>query len=224
MGVYIPPVRFTMDIPKIDDNCPNSLDLTTSNRKIYQYKNKIYISFDNDPEYTKVITLDLIDFSYDIQFYNQLDITTIIDFSYDVQFYNQLDTTTIADDNTKSNSFIYQELLFQIKANEKELGITIKQLPVDNVIKTYRVDENNNILFKNSSLIEEEYKDIYYYNQDEVTTTANVLEILNRKYFGISVNELDENIELIIGRNELNRTWNKYASLFSGYKIISPKI
>ena len=118
-------------IQKIESDTPNSLELTSKKNKLYCIDNKIYITINNLRANTKLITIDLASFKYNVQIFSN----GIIDCK---NKYNE-----------KANSFLYKNTLFQIKGCKNELYFTIYDIETNKLIKEYRVQRDDEIIFKN---------------------------------------------------------------------------
>ncbi len=176
------PFQLNLKIHKIDNSNPNPLDLTTKENKIYYCDNRIYLVLDNNIEDTKVISISLKDFNSSVNFYNQLNI-------------GSEDTYSV-----KSNSYLFMDKLYQIKGNKDELGFRMIDLKSDSVIKEYRVRENEEIIFRNTPLMQEGGTTIFTQDSEkELNTTKQILRKISASDIGITVRLSGNNLELTIG-------------------------
>lgn len=176
------PFQLTLKIHKIDNSNPNPLDLTTKENKIYYYNDKIYFTLDNDIKNTKLITIDLLDYSSNVKYYKQVN----IDCGDAIR--------------VKSNSYLFEDNLFQIKGCKIEMCFQIKDFKKDSLRKEYRVRENEEITFRNTPLIQEGGTTIFTQDSErELEKTKQVLRKISASDIGITVNHSQENIELTLG-------------------------
>ena len=106
----------TTNIKRIECNNPNSLDITSEVNKLYCYDDKIVLSFDSAKDKTKLITIDLNNYSYTTKNYNQ----------------DTLENSNKV--NTLSNSYIHDNKLYQLIVNKRELCFTIHCLKTDSLL------------------------------------------------------------------------------------------
>ncbi|PKQ60531.1 hypothetical protein BZG02_18885 [Labilibaculum filiforme] len=166
---------------KIEYNNPNSLDITSEQYKVYCYDDQIVLSFDNEKDKTKLITINLNNYTYKIKNYNQ----------------DPLDHSNRT--NALSNSYIHMDKLYQLIVNKKELCLTINSLKTDSLLKTYRVKGEDEISFKNSALIQEIDGKGFTDSERELGKTKQVLRKLLAGSLGISVYETGNKLEVLLG-------------------------
>ena len=115
---------------------PPSLVLSAEKRKCYVFGNKLIFSFDNSNSFTQTISIDL-----ESQESNQIVFTKPYLFEND---FNPID----------SNSFFLEDKLIQIKLNYDKMLISVKTFD-DVEIKSFEVNDNEEISFKNTDIIQE---------------------------------------------------------------------
>lgn len=169
------------NIKRIECDNPNSLDITSEVNKLYCYDNKIVLSFDSENDKTKLITIDLNNYSYTTKNYNQATLENT----------NRL--------NTLSNSYIHNNKLYQLIVNKRELCFTIHCLKTDSLLKTYRVKSEDEISFKNSALLQEGGGSGLGAKERELDKTKQVLRKLLAGSLGISVYETGNKTEVLLG-------------------------
>ncbi len=174
--------RLDLSIQKIDSNSPSSLEITSKKNKLYSLNNSIYITLNNTRSNTKLISIDLSSFDFKVQLFNN----GVVDCSDNFR--------------VKSNSFLHNNTLFQIKGCAKELYFTIYDISSEKLLKDYRVTKDEEIIFKNSALI---YKgDIKMFGGDsekELDNTAQILRKISKSNMALSVNETSSFLEVTIG-------------------------
>lgn len=161
-------------IEKMDHESFNSLDKTTNKTKMYVLDGHILLTFDYSSKKTQVLDLNL---------------TTV-----DVieKNFNQPVTKKVS---KTSNSFFYENKLFQINAGKEELLFDIKDFNSGRTLKSVAVSKNDTIPFKNSPL----FAQISEKKPQEIKTTAKFLKQLSALNTGISVLKNKENIFLSLG-------------------------
>lgn len=172
-------------ITKMDNSDSNPLGLTSKENKLYCYDNKIYISIDNSEKNTKILTISLEDFNGNVNFYNHSNLKPH-------QYHN-----------IKSNSYLFQDKLYQIIGNPGELCIQVSDINTKTKHSEYRVKSNEEIEFSNSAIIQESNTNIFKkYNEKVLTDTKNILYKISLNDIGISARLSNKNFELTIGAFE----------------------
>jgi len=173
---YATEIPFSLQ--KITPENPTSIVESSKRRKCYSNGNTIIITFDANLDYTQLITLDLDKFKASEKFIKKPYI------SYTERF------------ELNSNSFLIDNLLYQIKSSSSQLILTVKDLE-DNLIKSYEASDENPIIdFKNSNYVQE----------NGGTTKTRILETssqfirkINNLNAGISCYKLNGNYLVTIG-------------------------
>lgn len=176
------PVITTINIGKIDNKNPNSLDLTAQENKLYCYDNKVYITLDHAVENTKLITIDLQDFSSTFKFYDQAN------------------TSCGYSDRMKSNSYLHNNILYQIIGCQQELYFSAYDLQKDMLLKDFTIKENEEISFKNTPVIQEGGTSIYSQGvEKELEKTKQILRKIAKSNLAISVYSSKHDLEISLG-------------------------
>ena len=123
-----------VDVVRIDDNSPNSLDITSKENKLYCYSDKLVLSLDNTLSKTYLISIDLKDLTACMKFYNFAEVERGSSISL------------------RSNSYLSNDVLYQLKVSKHELWFSAFDLNTEQQIKEYRVKKEEEISFKNSVL------------------------------------------------------------------------
>lgn len=115
---------------------PTSLTDGAKKRKCYFNEKQLVVTLDANIDYTHVIIIDLESFTSSEKIIKQ-------------------HTIPVSEDYTlNSNSFYFENRLYQIKSSSQEFYFTIKDLD-NNIIKEYAVDADSQIDFKNSEIYQE---------------------------------------------------------------------
>lgn len=164
----------------VENNHPNSLALTTKENKMYCENDTVFITVDNNVENTKLISIDLNNFSSHIKLINQPTITCT--------------------DKVKSNSYLLHHVLFQIKGCKGELNLAVKNVLADSLISVFHANQNEEITFKNSPLIQEGGLTLLVQDtEEELSTTKLALRKIAGSDIGLTVYPAEENIALTLG-------------------------
>ncbi|MCF6307751.1 MAG: hypothetical protein L3J09_07330 [Flavobacteriaceae bacterium] len=156
---------FIRNTVNINNNVPNSIEATSELVKLYVDNNTISITSDVYNEFTFLIDINLTNFSY----------------SVDKFVHPKYETSMIG---VKSNSYVYENNLFQIITSSKKMNIQITNLSSKKIIKEYSASKNSPIDFKNSQIILEggDFKKLR-----ELSKTSQFLRKIAQYRVGISV-------------------------------------
>lgn len=171
---------------------PPTLVKSSEKRKCFVFKNKIVLVFDNSLTSTQTVTLNLDDFTSSQNVYSK-------PFVKETEF-------GLVD----SNSFIFDDKIIQLKMNNDKMIILIKSF--DNVeIKALEINDNEEIKFKNSEIIQENG------NIDKrrvLDDTNKFLRKINSEYPAISFYKKNKTILMTIGG--VSTIKDNYASSYGG--------
>jgi len=170
-------VDFTKRTIQIENKSPISIEATSEYVKIYNIENKVIITSDIFNEFTQVISINLDDFSYTSEKFLQ----------------PKYESSTIG---LKSNSYLYENYLFQLISNSKKLTFQVSDLATKEVIKEYSADKDNPIDFKNSEIILEG-GDFKKYR--ELEKSSQFLRKISKYKVGISVYKNEEKYQITAG-------------------------
>lgn len=150
--------------------------------KLYCYNNILYITIDNQIEKTALIEIDLTTFDYKVHYIEQ----------------GQLDCNI--ETHTRSNSYLYQNILYQIKGCEKGIILNLSNIFSDSTLASFFIDRYKEISFKNTPFIQN--GSYWILNKKEEKELENVDKALKRiltDKIGISAYNYNDTIELTIG-------------------------
>lgn len=171
----------------------NNLILLSEKRKMYVEKDKIFISFDNNPNFTQVLEINLNTYSAS-------------SFRIDKPL-NKVRIKKI------SNSYINSDNIFAVVASKKNLHIRVSNIYSQKKIKEYSFTKNDQIDFKNSPIIIN--KGGYFNSYEE---TENVEKLF--KNLGWFWNKIAINVQQ--NKNKYHLTIGSFSpinSRFSGSQL-----
>lgn len=121
----------------IEAKLPNPLEITSAKTKVFKRGNSLVLTLDNEKYRTTVLTLPLDGTRGNAKFFNHgfIDCETALTYS--------------------SNSYVNDSILYQFKVCQTAMGITITNLNTGAVVKTFTVQREGEIDFKNSDIIQE---------------------------------------------------------------------
>ncbi|MES2239580.1 MAG: hypothetical protein V4497_04905 [Bacteroidota bacterium] len=166
-------------IEKIDINDYNPLYKVTKKSKVYINKGHMILTFDQNPKETQL---------FDLNFEN-LNINE-----------KKITQSKIDNPKTLSNSFLYDDKLYQINASESKLSLEIKDYNSGQTIKNASVSFNEEIKFKNSPLFIQKEN----YKPKELKTTKKFLQHLSFLDVGLSVIKNSQNTVFTLGGTPKN--------------------
>jgi len=171
-------------IRKIDSSIPVSLKISSCKNKIYMTDNKITITLDEQNNTTQIYSLNLED--------NTCSIDTII--------YKTLQNTE--DSPALSNSFIYDNTIFQISVNKYEFGLNIKRLDNTDTATYFHFSRGNDIDFSNSAMYERNEKEGFLFGDPvtwKIKNTRKFLKMMSNMDPAISVFSKYPNYQILLG-------------------------
>jgi len=162
---------------KIENKTPVSIETSSDYVKLYNDSNKVTITSDRYKNYTYLINIDLESYEY----------------STDRVFKPAIDDSYLG---LRTNSFLYENHLFQIIASSKQLNIQITDLYKMTLVKEFSVKKNEPIPFKNSIIIQEGGGFDKYRELDK---TSQFLRKISQAHAGISVLKQDGDFQITFG-------------------------
>jgi hypothetical protein len=178
----VSPFVLTSNVYRIDNNSPSTLDLASRENKIYTREDQFILTIDNDLSETKILIIDLKDYRGSVKTYRQVKSVC------EDPFY------------TKSNSYLYENYLFQIKGCNEELQFSVIDLLTDSLIKSVKVTEEEEITFRNSPLFQEGGTTVFVQGKKkELETTKQILRKIADSNIGITVYNTSDTLELTLG-------------------------
>ncbi|MCF7559693.1 hypothetical protein L3X39_03515 [Sabulilitoribacter multivorans] len=189
-------IRKTIEVHKIQSSNPNAIELTSENIKMYVIEDDIIISVDNTTSYTQLIKINLKNHNATVE-------------NFEKPFIHA------ENEYFRSNSFLYDDKLFQLVSTRNELAFSIKDLQAKTTIKEYRVEKNDSITFKNSPIIQEKGSDkaedvnslsLTFGKYRELEKTKKFLRKITAQKIGISAYNINGIHQITLGgiRDALN--------------------
>jgi hypothetical protein len=190
------PFEPSFSLQKIESNSPTSLTYSAKKRKLYHIDNAITLTFDTNLDYTQVITINLKTFAVKETIIKK----PFISFEYK--------------SDLKSNSFLFQDKLYQIKTSSEKFFLNIKNLN-DSISKEYSATNNKSIDFKNSEIIQENGGSN---NKRILETSTQFIRKLNNTNTAISCYQMGDKNLITIGSVSEIRDSN--AQILSQFGLI----
>lgn len=205
-----PSPKLPSNFVKIENGNPNPLDLTSKTNKLYYINGHLIMSIDDFIDETLIIKLDLDNYTLSQNTYKHGN------FKFGK---NQ---------KARSNSYIYNNSLFQLKLNRSELCFLIRDMDSGQQIKEFRVNKDESINFSNTPLI---YKGKTAFRmKDRELKTKQLLRKLYGSRVGISAYQRNGQLQVKVGGVIPNEAANDaIASALSGligtmaYAILSQR-
>lgn len=119
---------------KVENRLPNTLEIATEESKMYAHDNGFYWTLDSNHHYTVLLDFQLPDLEPTITFVEKTKLNTRL---------------------PASNSFIVGNVLAQIVSSTQELKINFRDIEDMESLKTYDLRKDDEITFKNSSILQE---------------------------------------------------------------------
>lgn len=163
----------SFNLEVIKNEIPTSLVLSSKKQKLYIFENKICISIDYHFDFTDLITINLNDFNSNIVRIKSTELKKTFD----------------------ATSFLTPNYLIQSKLNSKKIMIEIKDSNF-NIIKTLTINDNEEIPFKNSDIIQETGK---IKNTRILDKSNQLIRKITGGYYSISCFEKSDDIIITIG-------------------------
>ncbi len=190
-------------LSKIDNKNPNPIDLSSFENKIYCYNNKIHITLDLYPNFTKLISIGLTNFEA-----NLIDFKfPKVDCDYDL--------------GINSNSYLLGDKIYQINGCKNELYFSISDIYSNKKLKEWNVKKNEVINFKNTPLIQ--LGNAFNKNKKyrELNETEQILRKMGGSNIGVSAYEKNDNLEITIGGYKKMNTKGFLAAIGSAGIVMS---
>lgn len=163
------------NIKKFEENTPNSIELTSEQRKMYVRNGSILFTLDHHKLFTQVLQIDL----------NSFKASSF-----------QFKKPTLGKKAKRTNSYLNGEHLFTIAATKEKFSVEILDFKTGNLIKKYSAGKNDSITFKNTPIIQEGG---IYNGYRELGKTKRFLRRIAKGNTGISARKVNNYYHIIIG-------------------------
>lgn len=164
-------------IKVINNKIPNSIFESTSKAKLYINEESFVFTFDKENDNTRILSIDPKSFEVKRNlFYHSKKMSSKI---------------------RKSNSYIFEDKLFQSASSSDFLKLTITDLNTNTLIKEFFVHNIQEIYFKNGPI--NQYKTDLLGGNKELNTSRQFLRKISKGKQGISVFKANDNYKVLIG-------------------------
>ncbi|MVO09575.1 hypothetical protein GOQ30_10430 [Flavobacterium sp. TP390] len=185
------PENIYSEIQVITKNNLVSLKSTSAKRKLYVSDNEMIFTFDNHLDVTQCIFINLNSFDYTLKYFKKPSVQG------DDLFFN-------------SNSYIFNNQIFQIKTTEEEFYLTLKDRD-DNLLKTHHLKKSDSLYFKNSPVFQENGD---FGGKREFDKSSKFIRKINSLNCGLTVHNFNNNYLITIGG--LSTTGKMTTGVFVG--------
>ncbi|WMI69209.1 hypothetical protein [Mangrovimonas sp. YM274] len=170
-------------ISKIDQRIPNAIEVTSSLGKLYQTKNKVYLTLENEEDKTYFYDIDIENYEIDLKIFDYPE-GTIEPFK-------------------KFNSYIYEDKIYQIASSKQEMKLLINTLSGE-LVKSFYIDKEHPITFKNSPIIQEGVATPFISTR-ELEETQKYLRKISSGNLGITVIKTKNNYHTSMGGYKITK-------------------
>lgn len=155
----------SLNLLRIDTNDPTTLEIASNTTKMYQEKERFILTFDNNQHITQIAEINLETLRGRV-----------------IHVEKALKNWSAKQKN--SNSFLVDEVLFQIIATREVLHLRAQNYCTGEIINEHYVNKNDTINFKNTSIVQTGGS---LDNYREFEDTATLLRKMNRGKAAIAV-------------------------------------
>ena len=181
----------------IDKDVPNSIEIVGKPLKIYKEQNSLIFSFDNNPLYTQLFSVNLKSFNCSA-----------------TKFIKPLQNIT---SKKKTNSFLFEDKIALMSSFSKGLQLNIVDTTSRKVLKEFLIHNGKEIKFKNTPIIQEGGM---YNDYREMESSKKFLRKINSSNVGVSFKRiLNGNYQIVIGGYKEQRTAPMPMGGFGGMPI-----
>jgi len=125
-----------INVVKIDETNPNSIDITSKGSKFYDRKDSFVLTLDEGKLFTYIFEFKLPEIG--------------------VNFYAlQKPQLEHMGENDKNNSFLFGDKLFQISGSQDELAFSVKNIHTKEELKNISLGPDDDLSFKNTPILQE---------------------------------------------------------------------
>ncbi len=179
----ISPEHMSSKIHKNDCGELNSLEFTSKQNKIFCYNDMIYITLDNMHDNTILLSIDLNDYTSNMKIYNHRN--------------NECDGAY----SLKTNSYLFDDILYQLKGCKNELYFSAYNIQTDSLLNHFKIRKHENTYFRNKPSFQE--GGTTYFKQSAKRKINNAKRFLHKlstsDNIGLNVYQLENGLEITIG-------------------------
>ncbi len=165
----------SLGIEYIKNNLPISIGTASGKVKIYIKNDTLFLSLDQNDNYSQIVTLNLSSTDYKLNNFKKLSLD------------NGKKTTT--------NSFLFNGNLYQVIANKKQMKYTVTDIHSKKTIKELNLFQNDSIIFKNTPIIIENHGS----GIKKTESTEKFFRKISSSNIGVSVYAKNDTIQVTLG-------------------------
>lgn len=164
----------------VNSNIPNTLETASAMTKVYLNNNTLQLTNNTFRKYTYALSFDL-----------QSDDSKLL----------KIENKNFDKKNrqSNSNSFVLNNLLFDIYSNSDDINFNVYDYKSNNLIKKFSIIPGDSIPFKNSPIIHEILESNY---SRDLETTTRFIRKVNGSKIGISAYAIGDNYVVTLGSSE----------------------
>lgn len=170
----------------VDYDVPNSLEIASAFTKLYHKNGKIILTNNLYNKYTYIVELDIEKLNYELNI--------IENKNYEKQLIG-----------VNSNSYIFNDLFFNIYSTNKKLDLNIYDLKTHTLLKEFNINKEDSISFKNTPIIQEGGD---FDNYRELEKTSKFLRKVTNSKIGVTAYKDNNNLVLTLGASEKIKSGN----------------
>ncbi len=167
-----------IDLEKVDDDTPNSIEKTSNYNKIYTTDSEVIITLDVNDGFTRLIK---------------------INFDNNKSFTEKIKHIKVTEkkERSRSNSFFHQGKLYQLSSTRKNLAFSYYDIETKERSKVIKLNINDSIWFKNSPIIQQ--KTDLFESERKLSKTKQFLRKVTFSKPGISIVSINGINQVTIG-------------------------
>lgn len=159
----------------VQKDVPYSLDSMTSLYKLYLEGDEIHLISDINPNFTQVISFDLIKEALNVK---------------------QFDQAAFKREDALSNSFLSNDLLYQFRINPKEMALSISDFNSGEVLKEHRITKKEDLYLSSGPIRQRGGR---YKKYRELEKTNQFLRKVGNGYPSIYVDMVGDSQKIVLG-------------------------
>ncbi len=178
-----------INMPKIEERNPNPIGTTTAQNKLYLKDDTAILTFDGFADETISVEVDLNNYTHTLRHIPKPYMS------------EQLIK------RTPSNSFLFEEHLYQIVSRNEALAFEVKKYPSAEVVYSEYISKQDSISFKNTPILQTRQTNSMTPVDRSMEKTAKFLRKISLQKNGISVYRLDNNLlKITLGGEQVTKS------------------